>query len=161
MEHATPIDLIRWIVAAPLAGAILNGLFGRRMNRSGERLIAIIGCGSVAVSFALALAVVARLSRSPRVASSSITSLPGSGRRPRAADGARRSTAVGRDALVVDGRGPADPRLLRRLHARDGGFWRYFSYLNLFMFSMLLLFSGTTCCSCSSAGRAWGSAPIS
>jgi NADH-quinone oxidoreductase subunit L len=32
-----------------------------------------------------------------------------------------------------------DSRLRRRLHARRGGFYRFFSYLNLFMFAMLTL----------------------
>ena len=61
MDHATSIDLIRWIVWAPLIGALLNGLLGARLNRRGEHLISLVGCGSVAVSFALALMVIGRL----------------------------------------------------------------------------------------------------
>ena len=36
--------------------------------------------------------------------------------------------------------------------AHDNGTWRFFAYLNLFMFSMLLLVLANTGCSCSPAG---------
>jgi NADH-quinone oxidoreductase subunit L len=43
--------------------------------------------------------------------------------------------------------------------AHEEGFQRYFVYLNLFMFAMLLLILGNNFLSCSSAGRASGCAP--
>jgi NADH-quinone oxidoreductase subunit L len=36
---------------------------------------------------------------------------------------------------------------------------RFFAYLSLFTFAMLMLVTRTTCCRCSSAGKAWASPP--
>jgi NADH-quinone oxidoreductase subunit L len=44
--------MLKYIVLSPLMGAAINGLLGRRL---GERLVRLIGCGSVGVSAALAL----------------------------------------------------------------------------------------------------------
>ena len=144
MEHATSIDLVRWIVAAPLAGAILNGLFGRRMNRNGERLIALVGCGSVAVSFALALAVVARLLSLPAesrlLVDSVYTWIQVGALRADVAFAVDPLSAV--MLLVVTGVGFLIHVYSVGYMQRDAGFWRYFTYLNLFMFSMLLLVLG-------------------
>jgi NADH-quinone oxidoreductase subunit L len=144
MEAATTFDLIRWIVAAPLIGTLLNGLFGRRWNRSGERLIALVGCGSIAVSFVAALAVIGRL-----------LALPGHSRL--LVDPLYTWIQVGE--FQVDVAFMVDPLAAVMLlvvtgvgfliHVysvgymhKDPGFWRYFTYLNLFMFSMLLLVLG-------------------
>ena len=40
--------------------------------------------------------------------------------------------------------------------AHEGGYYRFFAYLNLFMFFMLTLVLGATTCCCSSAGKASG-----
>lgn len=141
MEHATTIDLLRWIVAAPLAGALLNGLLGRRWNQRGERLIALVGCASVAVSFALALVVVTRLlSLSPDtrlLVDHLYTWMQIGSFRADVAFALDPLSAV--MLLVVTGVG-----LLIHVYSvgymhRDPALWRYFSYLNLFMFSMLVL----------------------
>ena len=39
--------------------------------------------------------------------------------------------------------------------AHEGGYYRFFSYLNLFMFFMLILVLGRTTCSFSSVGKVW------
>jgi len=144
MEHATPIDLIRWIVAAPLAGAIVNGLFGRRMNRRGEGLISLVGCGSVAVSFALALAVVARLLALPAesrlLVDHAYTWIQVGALRADVAFAVDPLAAV--MLLVVTGVGFLIHVYSVGYMRRDPGYWRYFAYLNLFMFSMLLLVLG-------------------
>ena len=43
----------------------------------------------------------------------------------------------------------------------DPGYARFFAYLNLFVFAMLMLVLAGTSSSCSSAGRRWVSAPTS
>ena len=43
--------------------------------------------------------------------------------------------------------------------AEDPGYQRFFSYISLFTFSMLMLVMATTSCSCSSAGRRWAWCP--
>ena len=46
--------------------------------------------------------------------------------------------------LVVTGVGIGDPRLQHRLHGGGSGYSRYFAYLNLFVFFMLILVMGRT-----------------
>ena len=43
--------MLKWIVLAPLIGAIVNGFFGKRLP---EKVIGLIACSSVAVSTGLA-----------------------------------------------------------------------------------------------------------
>jgi NADH-quinone oxidoreductase subunit K len=50
-----------------------------------------------------------------------------------------RSASSRASGAVRDRRRLADPHLLDRLHGARGGYYRFFGYLNLFMFSMLTL----------------------
>ncbi|MGE0130257.1 MAG: NADH-quinone oxidoreductase subunit L [Blastocatellales bacterium] len=142
--------MLKLIVFAPLAGAIINGLFGRRLvtlfgQRVAEKLIGFIACASVGVSTVAAfVAFFGRL-------------LP---RQPDA-DGVRRVTEhfftwikvggfqadfaylldplSGIYILFITGVG-----LLIHIYATgymhgDPGYYRFFAYLNLFMFMMLTL----------------------
>jgi NADH-quinone oxidoreductase subunit L len=134
--------MLKLIVFAPLVGAIINGLFGKKLN---ERLVGLIACLSVAVSTVAAfLAFFTRLL--PKQAD---------------ADGVRRVTEYfftwinvgtfradfaylldplsGIYILFITGVG-----LLIHIYATgymkgDPGFYRFFAYLNLFMFMMLTL----------------------
>ncbi len=134
--------MLKWIILSPLIGAIISGLFGKRLN---ERLVGLIACGSVAISTVLAfMAFFTRL-------------LP---KQPDA-DGVRRVTEhfftwlkvgnfqadfaylldplSGVYILFVTGVG-----LLIHIYATgymhgDPGYYRFFAYLNLFMFMMLTL----------------------
>ena len=45
--------------------------------------------------------------------------------------------------------------------AHEGGYYRFFGYLNLFMFSMLTLVPANNLLLCSSGGKAWACAAIS
>ncbi len=144
MEAATTSELIRWIVAAPLIGTLLNGLLGRRWNRSGERLIALVGCGSVAVSLAAALAVIGRLLALPEhsrlLVDHLYTWIQVGEFRADVAFTVDPLAAV--MLLVVTGVGFLIHVYSVGYMHKDPGFWRYFTYLNLFMFSMLLLVLG-------------------
>jgi NADH-quinone oxidoreductase subunit L len=144
MEAATTSELIRWIVATPLIGTLLNGLLGRRWNRSGERLIALIGCGSVAVSFAAALVVIGRLLALPEhsrlLVDHLYTWIQVGEFRADVAFAVDPLAAV--MLLVVTGVGFLIHVYSVGYMHKDPGFWRYFTYLNLFMFSMLLLVLG-------------------
>jgi len=58
-NHQPSTTMLKWIVFAPLIGAIINGLFGRRFlallgQKATERLVGFIACASVGVSAALA-----------------------------------------------------------------------------------------------------------
>lgn len=136
--------MLKWITLAPLIGAIINGLFGKRL---GEKVVGAIACGSVAVSAVLAFLSFNQLTHAAPDA-----------------DGVRRITdhfftwiSVGNFQadfaylldplsgvyiLFVTGVG-----LLIHIYAvgymhGDPGFYRFFAYLNLFMFMMLTLVLG-------------------
>ncbi|NOT61449.1 MAG: NADH-quinone oxidoreductase subunit L [Acidobacteria bacterium] len=133
--------MLKWITLAPLVGAILNGFLGKRL---GERFVSIVAPASVFVSFVLAaLSFSGLLSKTPD------------------ADGVRRVTEVWFTWLNVgtfraDFGYLVDPLsgiyilfitfvgFLIHVYATgymkgDPGFYRFFTYLNLFMFMMLTL----------------------
>ena len=137
--------MLKWITFAPLIGAILCGFFGKKL---GEKFVSIVGCASVGVSTVLAfLAFFTQL-------------LP----KAPDADGVRRVTDFfftwievgnfrsdfaylldplsGVFLLFITGVG-----LLIHIYSvgymhGDSGYYRFFAYLNLFMFMMLTLVLG-------------------
>ncbi len=130
--------LITLIPFLPLAGAVINGLVGHRLP---ERTVGWIGAGAVLLSFALSLYV--------------FTQIGGGGGPVRtvlytfmAVDSFRVDFAFLTDALsvwmmlIVTGVGfLIHVYSIGYMHG-DAGFWRFFAYLNLFIFSMLLLVMG-------------------
>ncbi|PKN58381.1 MAG: NADH-quinone oxidoreductase subunit L [Deltaproteobacteria bacterium HGW-Deltaproteobacteria-14] len=135
-----PSDLLALIVLLPLIGAFINGVFGRHMSK---RAVAFFGVGSVAATFALSVVAVFRLSALPDqdflyadlwqwFSSGEVTielSLL-----------LDHLSAV--MLLVVTGVGGIIHIFSLGYMRDDPGFARYFSYLNLFMFSMILLILG-------------------
>ena len=124
MEHPLAVDFVRWIVLLPLLGAAVNFLAGARLQREfGKRAISLIGCGTVAAAFALAVygwatMLAMRAGRSLHAR----PPLAMDRRRPAAA----RHRVLARPALGGDGPGHhrrrrPDPYLLHRLHARRRG----------------------------------------
>jgi NADH-quinone oxidoreductase subunit L len=131
--------MIKWITLAPMIGALINGLFGKRFS---ERLIGLIACGSVAVSAVLSFYVFfAQLLPLPpesrRLTEHFFTWLSVGNFR---ADFAYLLDPLsGIYNLFVTGVG-----LLIHIYATgymhgDPGYYRFFAYLNLFMFMMLTL----------------------
>src|SRR5271155_4958973 len=52
MDHPIPVTFIRLIVALPLIGAAINFLLGARLQKMfGKRVIGLIGCGVVIMAF--------------------------------------------------------------------------------------------------------------
>lgn len=131
--------LLTWITLAPLIGALINGLFGKRL---GERIVSLVACGSVAVSAGLAFFAFF----------TKLLPLPGDARQYhevfftwlsvgsfRADFGYLLDPLSGIYILFITGVG-----LLIHIYATgymhgDPGFYRFFAYLNLFMFMMLTL----------------------
>src|SRR5262247_606320 len=139
--------MLKWIVFAPLIGAVINGLFGRRFlalfgQRATEKLVGFIACASVGVSATLAfMAFFNRLLPLPedqrRITEPFFTWLKvGSFQ----ADFAYLLDPLsGIYILFITGVG-----LLIHIYATgymhgDPGYYRFFCYLNLFMFMMLTL----------------------
>jgi NADH-quinone oxidoreductase subunit L len=133
--------MLKWITLAPLIGAIINGFFGKRL---GERAVSIIAPASVLVSFVLA-----------------VLSFNGLLHAPANAEGLRQVTEhwftwIQVGAFRADFAYLLDPLsgvyilfitfvgFLIHVYATgymhgDPGFYRFFTYLNLFMFMMLTL----------------------
>ncbi len=131
--------MLKWITLAPLIGAIINGFFGKRL---GERFVSFIACGAVAVSTVLAfIAFFTQLLPLPedhrRITEPFFTWLAVGTFR---ADFAYLLDPLsGIYILFITGVG-----LLIHIYATgymhgDPGFYRFFAYLNLFMFMMLTL----------------------
>ncbi len=130
--------LITLVLFLPLLGAFSLGLWGSRLS---ERTAGLIGSGSVLLSFVLSLSVFAHLiggGEPLRVAVYPFL----------AVDGLQLDFALLADPLsawmmlIVTGVGfLIHVYSIGYMHG-DPGFWRFFAYLNLFIFSMLLLVMG-------------------
>ena len=143
--------LLLLIVLMPLAGAVINGFFGRRMA---QRWVTLVGVGSVAVSFVLALIAFIDLYRlhalDPEVAALRYQfyewfslSLPGLGEVP-VNVGFFMDQLSGIMTLVVTGVGGLIHLYSVGYMGEDPGYPRFFSYLNLFTTSMLILILGSS-----------------
>src|SRR5579871_2012469 len=128
-----------WLIPIfPFLGFLINGLFGRRMPKS---LINLFAIGSVALSLAWVVRTLLGLSPLEQKYVEHYYTWMQSGALNIAVDFAvDRLTAV--MLLVVTGVG-----LLIHLYAigymsHEGGYYRFFAYLNLFMFFMLVLVLG-------------------
>jgi len=132
------LDFLWLIPLLPLVGSALNGILGKRFPK---RLISAIACTSVGASFAAAVAAVAALLKLPPaerhvvdtlftwIASGSFVSKAEFLLDPLAAVMLLVVTGVGFLIHIYS---------IGYMHAEDG-YYRFFSYLNLFMFSMLVL----------------------
>jgi NADH-quinone oxidoreductase subunit L len=130
------LNMYLWLIPIfPLAGFLINGLFGRRMSNA---LVNLVGVGSVALSFAWALKTLLALSPLETKYLEHYFTWIQSGALNIGVDFAvDRLTAV--MLMVVTGVG-----LLIHIYsvgymAHEGGYYRFFAYLNLFMFFMLVL----------------------
>jgi NADH-quinone oxidoreductase subunit L len=143
--------LLRWIVLLPLLAALYHGLaIGVVRRASDRRLVIALSCGSVIASFVLscvALGKLVQIRRGPgRVLFDDVYTWIGSG-----VSSTRFSAEFGFQLdplstvmiLVVTFVGSLihvySVGYMEQDHRDDKGFQRFFCYLNLFMFSMLVL----------------------
>ncbi|MFN2432835.1 MAG: proton-conducting transporter membrane subunit, partial [Gemmatimonadota bacterium] len=132
------LQLAPFVLLLPLAGFLVNGLVGRRIGKGG---VAAAGAGSVGLAFALTLGMFV-----------SMLGLPAGERRAvvdlftwMAAGDFRLDAGLLLDplsvtmALVVTGVGFLIHVYSIGYMREDAGFWRFFAYLNLFTFAMLVL----------------------
>lgn len=129
---------LRWIVLIPLLAAALNGLLNRRLPRQAAGWL---GCAAVGVSFALSVRAVLRLAELPaadRVLSDGLGRWLSFG--PLALDiGFLLDPLSAVMVLVVTGVGFLIHIYSLGYMAQDEGLPRFFAFMNLFIFAMLLL----------------------
>ena len=131
--------MLRYIIFAPLAGALINWLVGRRVRD--ERFIGVVACGAVLVStivaFYLAFKPDGALHAETPVMDHLWTWLEVG--RFRADFGLAMDRLSGIYALFITFVGFLIHLFATGYMHGDKGFYRFFAYLNLFMFSMLTL----------------------
>jgi NADH-quinone oxidoreductase subunit L len=123
-----------WLIPVlPLAGFLINGIFGRRFSKAAINVIAI---GSVALSFAWALRTVLALGDTP-LSEHYFDWIVAGDFRVGCDFALDRLTAV--MLLVVTGVGSLIHIYSTGYMEHESGYYRFFAYLNLFMFFMLTL----------------------
>jgi NADH-quinone oxidoreductase subunit L len=131
-------DLLTLIVLLPLAGFLLNGLFG---NRLGHRLVSVIGCGLPIAAFLVTVKCVLDLNAAGTPLVDSVYTWGTFGARSfEVAFYFDRLAAV--MTLIVTGVGSLIHVYSTGYMHGDRSYARYFAYLNLFLFFMLLLVLG-------------------
>src|SRR5580693_1755257 len=125
-----------WLIPIlPLVGFLINGLFGRRFSKAVINAIAI---GSVALAFAWVLKTLLGLGSMESAYVERYFTWIQSGSLNIGCDFAvDRLTAV--MLLVVTGVGSLIHIYAAGYMAHEGGYYRFFAYMNLFMFFMLVL----------------------
>ncbi|MFT5234333.1 MAG: NADH-quinone oxidoreductase subunit L, partial [Candidatus Krumholzibacteriia bacterium] len=141
MESHTSEILLRWIVAVPLLGATINGLLNRRIPR---KLAGLLGCAAVGSSFVMAVMVFLRLKAMPaeaRLLTDTVTTWIGYGNF-QVDLGFAIDPLNAVMALIVTGIGFLIHVYSLGYMSHDKGSARFFTYLNLFIFSMMTLVLG-------------------
>jgi NADH-quinone oxidoreductase subunit L len=154
MEHAlqnlsplavTPVDLLWLIPFFPLLGAAINATCGWWLQRKfGKPIIHIVAVGAMVLSFAAGCVAFAQMLSLPgeeRFLQETLWTVLTAG--PVHVDLAFALDPLGMMmVLVVTGIGTLIHIFSIGYMAEDPAYWRFFAYLNLFVFSMLLLVMG-------------------
>ncbi len=145
MDHPIAVTFIRLIVALPLAGAAINFIAGAWLQKTfGKRAISLIGCGVVIAAFILAVrAFIAMIALPPenRFMLDALWKWFDVG-------GLNLDIAFWLDplsmvmTLIVTGVGGLIHIYSIGYMHDDDGYWRFFGWLNLFTFAMLVLVLG-------------------
>ncbi len=132
------VRLLWLIPILPLLGAVINGVFGKRLPK---QAVAGIAAGSVAGSFLISLAAFVQMLQLPEaelpVVQNYFTWIQAG--RFQAEFGFLLDHLSGLMILIVTGVGLLIHIYSAGYMTHEPGFYRYFAYLNLFMFSMLTL----------------------
>ena len=149
MIEATPNSWIRWVPLLPLIGALVHGVLLAFFRKPLARTLTIaLSCGSVVAAFALSVLLVNELTRLPadaRVMTDAMFTWVGTANF--SADAAFLLDPLSAVMiLVVTGVGSLihiySIGYMDDDQREDRGFARFFCYLNLFTFSMLMLVLG-------------------
>jgi NADH-quinone oxidoreductase subunit L len=159
---ANDFSLIAVILAMPLLGAFVNGVFGRRLGKDAVRLMTLAAVGVsfvaavltfIAVDIAAGAAATTSMVDGHEVTRAGHEKLTWTAWEWMRVSGLRDSTIPidikfsvdalsGVMMLVVTGVGFLIHVYASSYMEKDPGYWRFFAYLNLFVFSMLVLILG-------------------
>src|SRR6202140_2559980 len=130
-----------WLIPLlPLAGFVINGIFGRRFSKS---LVNAVAIGSVVLAFAWVLKTIIGFDFNATHPPEHYFTWIQSGTLSIGCDFAiDRLSAI--MLLVVTGIGSLIHIYAIGYMAHEGGYYRFFAYLNLFMFFMLVLVLGAS-----------------
>jgi NADH-quinone oxidoreductase subunit L len=146
------LDLIWAIPLIPAVGFVINGLFGKKMPKTA---VAAIAAGAVLIAFFISAGAVFQLAQLPEDArlhevvvyewinAGSITARTGDTARFQVDWGFQLDPLSSVMILVVTGIGFLIHVYSAGYMWEEDGFYRFFAYLNLFMFSMLTLVLGS------------------
>ncbi len=149
MFPASSFTLLVIIIGLPLLGALINGLFGKRLGKEGVTLMALSAVGGSFVLSVVAFIMLWTAQSGEQVARfywhgwrwMTLSGANGSG--PIPVEIAFSVDALsGTMALIVTGVGFLIHLYSVGYMAKDPGYARFFAYLNLFIFSMLVLILG-------------------
>jgi NADH-quinone oxidoreductase subunit L len=144
-------SLLAIIVLLPLLGALVNGLFGKRLGREA---VTLMGCGTIFVSFLFSVVTFLALSQNGEDGEGvklvwkgwqwlSLSQSRGFGEGSSSLWVSLSADALsGTMALIVTGIGFLIHLYSTKYMEEDPGYYRFFTYLNLFIFSMLVLILG-------------------
>jgi NADH-quinone oxidoreductase subunit L len=143
---ANDFALLGLILLLPLVGAFVNGLFGKRLGKDGVRTMALAAVGG---SFFLSVVAAVLVATAPGERVRLVWKawewfkVTGALRREFPIDVAFSIDALSATmALVVTGVGFLIHLYSTAYMDKDAGYHRYFAYLNLFIFSMMVLVLG-------------------
>jgi NADH-quinone oxidoreductase subunit L len=146
--------LIWGILLLPLMGAIVNGVFGKRLGRSAVSLMALAAVGIAFLASGFAYWVILHAGEAGPAHAHQVVKLYAKGwdwmslSLPQDAGSTVIEVAFSIDALsgtmalIVTGVGFLIHLYSTAYMAKDPGYHRFFAYLNLFIFSMLVLILG-------------------
>src|SRR6202162_3032918 len=145
MDHPIPVNFIRWIILLPAIGAGINFLLGWWLQEKfGKRAISIVGCGVVIGAFLLAVWGFTRMLALPHLSRFMLDSLwPWL-----TIGGINIDIAFWLDplsmimTLIITGVGGLIHIYSTGYMHDDEAYWRFFGWLNLFTFAMLILVLG-------------------
>jgi NADH-quinone oxidoreductase subunit L len=144
MTDITEVCYLRWIPILPLITAAVGGLFGARIQRRmGEGAISALACTPILLAFLLACYAfmnVAGLHHHPYLLDRVAPWISVGNMRADIAFAVDPLTAV--MMLIITGIGGLIHVYSTGYMHGDQAYWRFFAYLNLFMFAMLTLVMG-------------------
>ena len=142
--------LLGLVLALPLLGALVNGVFGKRLGKEGVRTMALAAVGGSFLVCLVTFLVILGGSGHEAEGAFKVSwkvwewfSVSGQMRQPVTLEVAFSADALsGAMSLVVTGVGFLIHLYSTGYMDKDPGFHRFFAYLNLFIFSMLVLILG-------------------